>query len=212
MTSYIFSNIEYQPLSFIGFDRGYDNNIRFFADVNGDGKADFCREVGTRHSNGSWGYISCLLAEHNGFTSIEYKHDSYIDVGYDTRIRQFVDVNGDGKADFCRMVGSDTTGNPIRPRCLLADKDFISNGLNFSKLTNSLVAYYPFTGDAKDFTIYSNDGVIHKTTLTTGHEGGCNSAYQFNGVDSYIKVADGSLFNFNNSNLTRFFSVSSWWV
>jgi hypothetical protein len=33
----------------------------------------------------------------------------------------FADVNGDGKADFCRMVGGATTGNPIRPSCLLAD-------------------------------------------------------------------------------------------
>lgn len=44
-------------------DLGYHDSIRQFKDVNGDGKADYCREVGNRPDS----YISCALATDHGF-------------------------------------------------------------------------------------------------------------------------------------------------
>jgi hypothetical protein len=80
-------------------DIGYDT-IRQFADVNGDGKADYCREVGNRpHS-----FLSCALATQNGFNPTHPYQ--ILDLGYADSIRAFADVNGDGKADYCREVGN----------------------------------------------------------------------------------------------------------
>ena len=56
-----------------------------------------------------------------------------------------------------------------------------------SFLTNGLVAYYPFSGNAKDMA-GTNNGVSYGATLTTDRFGNPNSAYLFNGSSSYIKT------------------------
>lgn len=52
-----------------------------------------------------------------------------------------------------------------------------------STLTDGLVAYYPFNGDAKDYSGNGNDGVIHDATPINGVFG---QAYAFNGTGDYI--------------------------
>ncbi len=52
-----------------------------------------------------------------------------------------------------------------------------------------LVAYFPFSGDAKDYSQYSASTTTHNVTLTTDKDGNANSAYYFNGVNAYISVA-----------------------
>ena len=54
-----------------------------------------------------------------------------------------------------------------------------------SSLTNGLVAYYPFAGNANDATGNGNNGTNYGATLTTNRFGMSNSAYYFNG-SSYI--------------------------
>ena len=56
-----------------------------------------------------------------------------------------------------------------------------------TSLTIGLVAYYPFTGNANDSSVYGNNGVINGATLTTDRNGISNSAYSFNG-SSYIRI------------------------
>ena len=75
-------------------DPGYDST-RAWADVNKDGRADFCRGVGTNNR------IVCTLSNGSSFGSDISK---YLDVGYDAG-RGWADHNGDGTADFCRAVG-----------------------------------------------------------------------------------------------------------
>ena len=53
-------------------------------------------------------------------------------------------------------------------------------------LTNGLVAYYPFTGNANDLSGNGNNGTVHGATLTTDRFGNANSAYSFDGVSNYI--------------------------
>lgn len=74
---------------------------REWIDFNGDGKADFCRVIG---AVGAY-RLACTLSVGNGFG--ETIVSGVIDAGVDVS-RKWIDVNGDGMADFCRIVG--TTG------------------------------------------------------------------------------------------------------
>ncbi len=77
------------------------------ADINGDGYTDFCQLVY------NWTQLECYTTSvKNRKISIDYAFTSdaglpvgYIDGGW-SGYRWLVDVNGDGRADFCRIVGS----------------------------------------------------------------------------------------------------------
>jgi hypothetical protein len=67
-----------------GTDLGYPD-LRVFADVNGDGIVDYGFDVTTQ--------LTAFTSAHG------------INQGYPDRPRGFRDVNGDGRADFCRFDG-----------------------------------------------------------------------------------------------------------
>lgn len=59
-----------------------------------------------------------------------------------------------------------------------------------SFITNGLVDYYPFKGNAND-VVGTNNGVIYGgVTLAADRFGSNNSAYAFNGVDGYIDIGN----------------------
>jgi len=60
------------------------------------------------------------------------------------------------------------------------------SGYSQSFLTNGLVAYYPFNGDANDASGNGNNGTVVGATLTTDRFGNANSAYAFDGASDYI--------------------------
>jgi len=57
-------------------------------------------------------------------------------------------------------------------------------------LTNGLVAYYPFKGNANDESGHGMDGAVHGAALTMDRFGIPNSAYTFNGTSAYIKTVN----------------------
>jgi hypothetical protein len=59
-----------------------------------------------------------------------------------------------------------------------------------SFLTNGLVVYYPFNGNANDASGNGNDGIVDGATLTADRFRDANSAYYFNGVSSDILVPE----------------------
>lgn len=61
-----------------------------------------------------------------------------------------------------------------------------------SFLTNGLVAYYPFHGNANDESGLGKNGTVEGATLTTDRFGLLNSAYSFNGIDNRISTVGGS--------------------
>jgi hypothetical protein len=86
-------------------DWGYGDR-RWFADVNGDGSADYCRAVG--EGSGANSFLGCSLSiTSSGALDIMTQVSDW---GHGDR-RWFVDVNGDGKDDFCRAVGDDSGVN-----------------------------------------------------------------------------------------------------
>ncbi|MFQ6611132.1 MAG: LamG-like jellyroll fold domain-containing protein, partial [Fidelibacterota bacterium] len=68
----------------------------------------------------------------------------------------------------------------------------------------SLVAYYPFNGNANDESGNGNDGTVNGATLTADRFGNANSAYSFTGDNDYITAG-------NTSNApTGDFTLLSW--
>jgi len=70
--------------------------------------------------------------------------------------------------------------------------------------TNGLVAWYPFTGNAIDSSGNGNNGTVNGASLTTDRFGKTNSAYNFNGINSYIVVKG------NSQLFTKEYTVSIW--
>jgi hypothetical protein len=64
------------------------------------------------------------------------------------------------------------------------------NGYSQSFLTNGLVAYYPFNGNANDASGNGNNGTVIGALLTTDRFGAPSAAYAFDGVSSLITVPD----------------------
>jgi hypothetical protein len=60
-------------------------------------------------------------------------------------------------------------------------------------LTNGLVAYYPFNGNANDESGNGNDGTVIGATLAADRFGSANMAYRFDGQSAFIKAAADTL-------------------
>ncbi len=84
-------------------DVGYEHS-RAWADVNGDGKADYCRNVGGDNRVAS--HVQCTLSTGAGFG--ETLTSPLVDWGH-LDGRAWVDVTGDGRADFCRLLSDGTS-------------------------------------------------------------------------------------------------------
>lgn len=69
--------------------------------------------------------------------------------------------------------------------------------------TNGLVSWYPFTGNANDFSGNNNHATVNEAMLTTDRFGVGNAAYSFNGSSAYLH-GDASAFP------TVYRSVSLW--
>ena len=72
----------------------------------------------------------------------------------------------------------------------------------------SLIAYYPFNGNANDESGNGHNGTVYGATLTTDRFGNANSAYSFNGTSGYIRI-DSSAFDPATSS-TSGFTVTAW--
>lgn len=101
-------------------DHGYEKG-RGWVDVNGDGRADYCRVMG---GNSGIGKIGCLLVNDTGtgfgkeiVSPFQGTGHGY-DVGFEEG-RTWADFDGDGKADYCRVVEANS-GDLGRIECALA--------------------------------------------------------------------------------------------
>lgn len=89
--------------------------------------------------------------------------------------------------------------------------------LSFSKsygqvdLTNGLVAYYPFSGNANDASGYGNHAVFNNATLTADRAGNPNGAYKFNGVDNYMRIPNSPSLNPSRISMVAFVKVTGFY-
>ncbi len=89
---------------------------RNFYDFNGDGSPDFCRVASVNNQT----VLKCLLGSPTGFTTTDVTSGPLIPSYKEGAA--FVDINGDGKTDFCRITGSSAA---------LALSCMMSNGLSW---------------------------------------------------------------------------------
>jgi hypothetical protein len=64
----------------------------------------------------------------------------------------------------------------------------VTTGTTFAGLSDGLVAYYPFYGNANDESGNGHDGTVFGATLTSNRFGTSDRAYLFDGIDDYISV------------------------
>ena len=69
----------------------------------------------------------------------------------------------------------------------------------------SLLAYYPFNGNALDETNYNNHGLVNAPVLTTDRFSESESAYYFDGIDDVISAPDSEQLYLGNE-----FTISAW--
>lgn len=74
-----------------------------------------------------------------------------------------------------------------------------------STLSNGLVAYYPFDGNANDESGHNLHGEIIGAVLSEDRFGNESSSYYFDGFDDYINIGNSSLLNIRNN-----LSISVW--
>jgi hypothetical protein len=74
--------------------------------------------------------------------------------------------------------------------------------LGTSDLTDGLVGYWPFSGNAEDQSGNSNHGTAYGASLTTDRCGNPNSAYGFDGEGDYIEVGHDVSLNFGTGDFT----------
>jgi len=76
------------------------------------------------------------------------------------------------------------------------------NSFPFNTISDGLVAFYPFTGNANDSSGKNNNGIVQGANLVSDRFGVSNSAYNFNGLNSNILLPK-AFFDGNNS-ITQF--------
>jgi prepilin-type N-terminal cleavage/methylation domain-containing protein len=100
---------------------------------------------------------------------------------------------GTNNATFCLTASNGTTAYHVDSAGNTASVG--ACGVHGGPVTDGLIAWWRFNGNANDDTSYANHGAITNAVLTTGKNGTGSGAYNFNGVDRYISFGNSTLFN-----------------
>jgi len=75
-----------------------------------------------------------------------------------------------------------------------------------ANITDGLVAWYPFNGNANDESGNGHDGIINGASLSQDRFGNLSCAYSFDGTDDFIQLSNPQTIHFG----TQDFSISLW--
>jgi len=83
----------------------------------------------------------------------------------------------------------------------------------FYDLKNGLIAYYNFSnGSLKDSSGLNNDIILtNSTTPVADRFGNVNGAFSFNGIDSYMKIANSEAFNLRTITLFAIIKINGYY-
>ena len=87
-----------------------------FADVDGDGDLDVCHLYGSETLPAA---LKCTINDSPLFQPVEVR--PYFNNGHDDALRAWVDINNDGRADYCRIVGARGPGPGVFADCNLSE-------------------------------------------------------------------------------------------
>ncbi|MDB9823786.1 BspA family leucine-rich repeat surface protein [Flavobacteriaceae bacterium] len=74
--------------------------------------------------------------------------------------------------------------------------------------TSGLVAWYPFNGNANDLASNPVNGSVSQAVLTTDRNNQTDQAYQFNGADNYIVLAQNDKFSLSQLTISAWVNTS----
>ncbi|HJM64993.1 MAG TPA: LamG-like jellyroll fold domain-containing protein, partial [Roseibacillus sp.] len=122
------------------------------------------------------------------------------------------------------VFGADNNGVRANFRGFIDDTRIYNRGLSAdevaalyelerpaSTLSDGLVAYYPFNGNANDESGNGHDGTINGASLTTDRNGEAGSAYSFDGTNDFIEVSHSSELNFERTLCIAFWMKPDSW-
>lgn len=144
-------------------------------------------------------------------------YEQYSSIGVTSNPLLFGKRNTDGSSDFAPFNGI-LDDVAIWNRVLSTQEiTNMYNGFTYSdtcnavsgSLTQGLVGYWPFCGNANDDSGKGNNGTVNGATLTTDRFGNANSAYSFDGNSNYIVVPNSSNLNSNNKTLSVWVNYTS---
>jgi len=123
-------------------------------------------------------------------------------------------VNGEIKIESTNLKCDADVEGSMRYNKSSKEMEFC-NGSNWKSFCNQcnedidvskgLIAYYPFDSNANDHSGNNNHGIVIKALLESDRFGNSNSAYSFDGTDSYIKINDNQYVDLKNN-----FTLSAW--
>lgn len=134
----------------------------------------------TTYIDGTLDHTSPSIADPNGAIT------AALDIGYDlsTGLYYF-----NGAMDDIRIYGQMLNSSAIQ-------------GLYDEPNPAKLIAYWPFNGNANDYSGNSNNGTLNSVTSVADRFGNANSAYYFDGSSSYISVADNAALRLSGTDFT----------
>ncbi len=77
-----------------------------------------------------------------------------------------------------------------------------------SWLTNGLVAYYPFNGNANDESGKRNHGTVNGASLSSDQFGRSNNAYSFDGTNNFIELPQTAVFDSQDYTVSLWFNAA----
>jgi len=112
-----------------------------------------------------------------------FKYNKTIELDREGNVSLPEDIDNDGFPDK-----SDNCPATYNPKQIDSDRNGIGDACEI-RVTEGLIAYYPFNGNAKDESGNGNHGnVFGEALLASDRFGLQNSAYKFDGVDDFIKT------------------------
>jgi len=95
-----------------------------------------------------------------------------------------------------------------RSWCAVDYIQIISSGQ--STMPGSMVLHLPFNGHANDASGTGNDATVHGAPLTTDRNGNAGSAYEFDGSDDYMTIAQDPTLNVDHVTLAAWINLDSY--
>lgn len=203
---------------------GYTRDNNYFSgyvDVQRFGaNTDYCRMV-EKKGNPKQKFIACALGGTENLTSIGFRTPSVKDGFRLSRDDYMRDVDGDGRADYCRILKQ---GEEFQALCNLATESGFSKKevidinppqeiMYLLNMYNGCIFWLRFRDDMLDYiqNLYVNkaggcrvDEEIPKPLVTLG--------LQLNGVNQYLRIGDDSYLNFGSDIQLRTMKAIQIWV